>query len=84
MRQGFADWMLDNRVPGLVWGVVKDGRLIHAEGMGVQELETRRPVTVDSAFRIASMSNAFTAYGIVSLRAKGALQLDDPASRHVP
>ena len=31
IRRGFQDWMLDNRVPGLVWGVVKDGRLVAVE-----------------------------------------------------
>ncbi len=84
IRKGFADWMLDNHVPGLVWGVVKDGKLIAVEGMGVQDLEARRPVTADSAFRIASMSKAFTAYGILNLQAQGKLTLSDPASKHVP
>jgi serine-type D-Ala-D-Ala carboxypeptidase/endopeptidase len=84
IRKGFADWMLDNRVPGLVWGVVKDGKLVAVEGMGVQDLEARRPVTPDSAFRIASMSKAFTAYGILSLQAQGKLTLSDPAAKHVP
>ncbi|MCG2839410.1 beta-lactamase family protein [Sandaracinobacter sp. RS1-74] len=84
IRKGFQDWMLDNRVPGLAFGIVKDGKLLHVEGIGVQDLETRRPVTADSAFRIASMSKAFTAYGILSLAAEGKLRLDDPAAKHVP
>ncbi|WP_374385642.1 serine hydrolase domain-containing protein [Sandaracinobacter sp.] len=84
IRKGFADWQLDNRVPGLVWGIVKDGRLIHVEGVGVQDLEAKRPVTADSAFRIASMSKAFTAYEILHLEAQGKLSLSDPASKHVP
>lgn len=84
IRKGFQDWMLDNRVPGLAFGIVKDGRLVHVEGIGVQDLEARRPVTADSAFRIASMSKAFTAYGILSLEADGKLSLSDPASKHVP
>ncbi len=84
IRRGFQDWMLDNRVPGLVWGVVKDGRLVAVEAMGVQDLDAKRPVTADSAFRIASMSKAFTAYGVLRLEAEGRLSLSDPASRHVP
>ena len=84
IRKGFQDWMLDNRVPGLVWGVVKDGKLVAVEGMGVQDLEARRPVTADSAFRIASMSKAFTAYGVLRLEAEGKLSLSDPAAKHVP
>jgi CubicO group peptidase (beta-lactamase class C family) len=84
IRKGFADWMVDNRVPGLVWGVVKDGRLVAVEGMGVQDLEAKRPVTADSAFRIASMSKAFTAYAVLGLQAEGKLTLSDPAAQHVP
>ncbi|WP_161494616.1 hypothetical protein, partial [Caulobacter sp. B11] len=30
-------WRLDSRVPGLVYGVVKDGRLIVVKGQGVQD-----------------------------------------------
>ncbi len=84
IRKGFQDWMAANNVPGLSFGVVKDGRLVHVEGLGVQDLEARRPVTADSAFRIASMSKAFTAYGILHLEAEGKLALSDPASRYVP
>ena len=40
----FAKWMEEAHVPGLVWGVVKDGRLVHLKAMGVQELRTRSPV----------------------------------------
>ena len=47
----------------MVWGVVEDGRLVHVKGAGVQDLESKRPVTADTLFRIASMSKAFTALG---------------------
>lgn len=84
IRKGMETWMLDNHVPGLVWGVVKDGKLVTVQGLGVQDLEAKRPVTPDSAFRIASMSKAFTAYGILALQAEGKLTLSDPAAKHVP
>lgn len=84
IRAGFQDWMAANHVPGLAFGIVKDGRLVHAEGLGVQDIEHKRPVTADSAFRIASMSKAFTAYEILTLEAQGKLRLDAPASRYVP
>ncbi len=80
----FADWMLDARVPGLVYGIVADGRLVHVRGLGVQDLDSRRPVTADSLFRIASMSKAFTALALLDLRDKGAVRLDAPAATYVP
>jgi serine-type D-Ala-D-Ala carboxypeptidase/endopeptidase len=81
----FAKWMADNHVPGLVWGVVRDGKLVHVKAMGVQDLgDTRRPVTPDTGFRIASMSKAFTGYAILKLRDEGKLRLDDPAWKYIP
>jgi serine-type D-Ala-D-Ala carboxypeptidase/endopeptidase len=81
----FAQWMKDNHVPGLVWGTVINGKLVHVKTMGVQDLgNAKRPVTPDTGFRIASMSKAFTGYAILKLRDEGKLRLDDPAWRYIP
>ena len=80
----FEEFMLDAHVPGLVYGVVADGRLVHVGAFGVQDLESRRPVTADSLFRIASMTKAFTALTVLKLRDDGRLRLDAPAEDYVP
>ncbi len=80
----FADYALDNHIPGLVYGIVSNGKLIHVRGIGVQDLESRRPVTRDTLFRIASMSKAFTALTVLKLRDEGKLRLDAPAETYVP
>lgn len=80
----FADYALDNHVPGLVYGVVADGRLVHVRGLGVQDLKSNRPVTPDTLFRIASMTKAFTALTVLKLRDDGKLQLDALAEAYVP
>ena len=80
----FADYQLDSHAPGLVYGIVADGRLIHVRSFGVQELAQWRPVTPDTVFRIASMSKAFTALAILTLRDEGKLSLDAPAETYVP
>ena len=84
LNADFAKWMAEAHVPGLVWGIVKDGKLVHAKAMGVQTVEDNVPVTPDTAFRIASMTKAFTGYSILKLRDEGKLRLDDPASKYVP
>lgn len=82
---GFFDtWMKQAHVPGVVYGVVKDGQLALVRGLGVQDLAAKRPVTADSRFRIASMSKAFTAMAILKLRDEGRLSLDAPAERYIP
>lgn len=80
----FADFQLDTHAPGLVYGIVAEGRLVHVRALGVQDLDARRPVTPDSLFRIASMSKAFTALAILKLRDEGKLSLDALAETYVP
>jgi serine-type D-Ala-D-Ala carboxypeptidase/endopeptidase len=80
----FARWMQESNVPGLVWGVVRDGQLIHLRSMGITDIDSKAPVNGDTAFRIASMSKAFTGYAILKLRDEGKLRLDDPVWKHVP
>ena len=76
--------MLDAHIPGLVYGIVIDGQLVHVGTYGVQDLESKRPVTRDSLFRIASMTKAFTALTVLKLRDDGRLRLDAPAADYVP
>ena len=80
----FEDFQRDSHAPGLVYGIVADGRLVHMKTLGVQDLEARRPVTADSLFRIASMSKAFTALAILKLRDEDKLSLDALAEDYVP
>ena len=80
----FSDWRKSANAPGLVYGIVQDGKLVTVKGQGVQELERGTPVGADSLFRIASMSKAFTALAILNLRDEGKLRLDEPAETYVP
>ncbi|HEX8584910.1 MAG TPA: serine hydrolase domain-containing protein [Allosphingosinicella sp.] len=81
----FGDFQQSSHAPGLVYGIVQDGRLVHVRGYGVQDLTAaRRPVGPDSLFRIASMSKAFTAMAILKLRDEGKLSLDALAETYVP
>ncbi|MES3021171.1 MAG: serine hydrolase domain-containing protein [Pseudomonadota bacterium] len=80
----FADYALDNHIPGVVYGIVIDGRLVRVRGHGVQDLASQREVTPDTLFRIASMSKAYTALAILQLRDAGKLRLDALAETYVP
>jgi CubicO group peptidase (beta-lactamase class C family) len=82
--QIFADYVLDAHLPGLVYGIVADGKLVHVGTFGVQDIESQRPVTRETLFRIASMTKAFTALTVLKLRDEGRLRLDAPAADYVP
>jgi CubicO group peptidase (beta-lactamase class C family) len=47
----FEEFCLDAHIPGLVYGIVADGRLVHVGTFGVQDLESRHPVTADTSPR---------------------------------
>ena len=78
------NYRLDGHIPGMVWGIVQDGRLVHVKAAGVQDIDTNRPVNADTLFRIASMTKAFTALSILKLRDDGKLALDAPVETYVP
>ena len=84
IERQFTAWVERRRMPGAVMGIVIDGELAWVKAAGVQDTQTRTPVTPDSLFRIASMSKSFTAMAVLKLRDAGKLSLDDPVSRHVP
>lgn len=71
-------------IPGLVAGVVQDGRLVHVTALGLADVEANCPATPETAFRIASMTKSFTALAILSLRDAGRLALDAPLAEYVP
>jgi serine-type D-Ala-D-Ala carboxypeptidase/endopeptidase len=69
--------------PGLAYGLVAGGELVHAGGTGTAF--TGGPVPgADTVFRIASMTKSFTASAIMLLCEDGVLQLDDPAQVYLP
>jgi len=71
-------------VPGIAYGVIIDGELVHSGAFGTRDLGTKAPVDADTVFRIASMTKSFTAVAILRLRDEGRLSLDDPAEKYVP
>jgi CubicO group peptidase (beta-lactamase class C family) len=69
--------------PGLAYGIVLGGELVHAAGLGERHLGGPSP-DADTIFRIASMTKSFTASAILALRDDSVLKLDDPAEEYVP
>ena len=82
--RAFAEFARTAHAPGAAWGIVVDGALVHTGAAGVRDVSSRAPVDADTVFRIASMTNSFTAMAILRLRDEGKLSLDDAAERYVP
>jgi CubicO group peptidase (beta-lactamase class C family) len=80
----FVGYATEKHIPGMVWGIVVDGRLVHTGTYGVQDLTSKTPVTPRTSFRIASMTKSFTTLAILQLRDEGKLALDDPVAKWLP
>lgn len=80
----YADFAAQRHVPGLAYGLVVDGQLVHTGAVGYTDVAARTAVTPQSVFRIASMTKSFVALAVLRLRDEGRLRLDDPAENYLP
>lgn len=88
-RFGLLDTLLrqhvdDGRVPGLVAGVVRHGRIVYLESMGWQDVEAGQAMRDDSIFQIRSMTKAITSLAVMQLVEQGRLSLDDQLAGYIP
>lgn len=80
LRQAVAD----RAIAGAVAAVARHGKIVYLEPVGLQDLQTRSPMTEASLFRVYSMTKAVTAVAVMMLQDEGKLKLTDPASRYLP
>ena len=69
--------MLRAGIPGLALGYAREGRVQLTRGYGVADLVSRRPVTVNTVFPLASVTKPVTATVVMQLVEQGRLGLDD-------
>lgn len=64
-------------VPGAVFVVVKDGKVLLQKGYGYADVEKKIPVDPEKTlFRIASVSKVFTAAAVMQLVEQGKMELN--------
>jgi CubicO group peptidase (beta-lactamase class C family) len=66
-------------VPGIVAAAATDRGVIYQGAFGRRNRESDAPMTIDSVFRIASMTKAITATAAMQMVEQGKLHLDQPA-----
>ena len=71
-------------VPGVVALVTDRKGVIYRGAFGVTDVESKRPMAVDSMFRIASMTKAVTSTALMQLIEQGKVALDDPVDKYLP
>jgi CubicO group peptidase (beta-lactamase class C family) len=71
-------------VPGIAVAVVKDQRVVFAQGFGTRNLASKKPVDRHTKFCIASITKSVTATAVEMLADRGKLKLEDRVIDHLP
>ena len=64
--------------------VAERGKVVYQQAFGLANREWKAPNTVDTAYRIASLTKQFTATLVMQLVEQGKLRLDDKIGAYVP
>ena len=70
-------------IPGASIAVVENGAIAWAQGFGVADLASGRPVTADTLFQAQSITKTLTALATVKLLAAKKIALDEPVNRYL-
>ena len=74
----------DNRIPGAVGLVLRDGKPAYQRAVGWSDKEVLRKMTTDTIFRIASQSKAITSTAVLMLVEEGKIGITEPVSHFIP
>lgn len=72
------------KVPGVVAMVVNADGVVYQGSFGARNETAATPMSVDTIFRIASMTKPVTAVAVMQLVEVGKVKLDEPASTYLP
>jgi CubicO group peptidase (beta-lactamase class C family) len=84
VRLRMQQFVNDGEIAGAVVcsGTAKGDLLL--ESVGLADVESKRAMTADTVFRIASMTKPITAMGVMLLAEDGRLSPDDPVEKYLP
>src|SRR4051794_28160449 len=84
LRAALQKFVDDKKIAGAVTVIGRKGYLASVEVVGARDVEEKKPMELDTVFRIASMSKISTSVGIMILEDDGKLSVDDPIEKHLP
>ena len=73
--------MSKQQIPGLSLAVLWKGKPIKVKSYGVADLDSKTPVTLETAYDVGSVAKPFTAAAVLMLVERGKIRLDDPVTR---
>ncbi|HEY1110695.1 MAG TPA: serine hydrolase [Opitutaceae bacterium] len=79
----FGRWDVKD-APGVIVAISEGGKIVHARGYGMANLDHGVPLTPDTITESGSVAKQFTAAAVALLHVRGKLSLDDSVRKHIP
>ena len=84
IRPAMQKYVDEQKVPCMITFVARHGKIVHFEGVGYMDIESKQPVRKDAFFRLWSNTKPITGVATMILVEYGLLNLDDPISKYIP
>jgi CubicO group peptidase (beta-lactamase class C family) len=78
------DMIAKNEIAGAITVVVTKDKVVHFETTGVADVASKRALSPDTLFWIASMTKPITGAAILMLQDEGKLNVADPVAKYLP
>ena len=76
--------MIRAGAPGAAVMVIQNGQVVHRQGYGLANVETKTPIETNTVFDLASISKQFASMAVMMLAERGKLSYDDPLTKFFP
>jgi len=80
----FNKGIKENKIPGAVIAIARNGKLVYFKAFGMQNKEEGIPMSTNSIFRIYSMTKPLVSISAMQLHEDGKLYLSEPVSKYLP
>ncbi len=84
LEQEIVNWMKKYNAVGVSIAIVENDKILFNKGLGYRDITSKKPVTENTVFPIASCTKAFTATLIGILEEENKLSITDRPSSHIP
>ncbi len=75
--------LVNDSTPGLVVGIIQNGKLVFSKGYGMANLSYDIPNDPKMVYNIGSVSKQFLGYAFAMLHVRGDLNIDDPVGKYL-
>ena len=74
----------DSDIAGVVAAVVRDGKIVYFESLGLMDIEQAKPMQENALFRVYSMARQITTVATLVLYEQGKFDMGDPIQMYLP